>query len=97
MPHPFSAQWKVSYHLFMGFCKTVQSFLHAPVLNPEATVEVLYPAKAEVGEGPFYEEETDTLLWVDILSHTINFYSLKTNQNRLAWNCTPHPLSLQTM
>ena len=60
------------------------NLLHIPGLNPKATVEVLYPAKAKVGEGPFYEEETDTLLWVDIYSHTINFFSLKTNQNRLA-------------
>ena len=51
-------------------------------LNPSAKVEVLYPAKAILGEGPFYEDETDTLLWVDIDKKTINFFDLKTSQNR---------------
>ena len=56
--------------------------LPAAGLNPEAKVEVLYSPKAIVAEGPFYEEETDTLLWVDIYKKTINFFDLKTNQNR---------------
>ena len=51
-------------------------------LNPTPTVEVLYAAGAEVAEGPFYEEETNTLLWVDIHKQTINFLNLQTNQNR---------------
>lgn len=61
-------------------------------LNPEPTVEVLYPAKSTLGECPFYEEETNTLLWVDIEKHTINFLDLATNTNRyshthcIAWD-----------
>lgn len=51
-------------------------------LNANPTVEVLFSAAADVAEGPFYEQETQTLLWVDILKKTINFYSLKNNQNR---------------
>jgi len=33
-------------------------------LNPNPTVEVLYAANAVIGEGPFFEEETNQLLWV---------------------------------
>ena len=51
-------------------------------LNPSPTVELLYAAGAELAEAPFYEEETNTLLWVDIFKKTINFFSLKNNQNR---------------
>jgi sugar lactone lactonase YvrE len=50
-------------------------------LNPEPTVEVLY-AGAELGEGPVYEEETGTLIWVDVDKKTINFLDpiAKTNK-----------------
>ncbi len=53
-----------------------------PVLNPTPTVEVFYAAKANLGEGPFFEPETNQLLWVDIEESTINFLNVGTVQNR---------------
>lgn len=53
-------------------------------LNPEPTVEVLYKAQAILGEGPFYEEKTGTLLWVDVENKKINFLDPITKKNRLA-------------
>ena len=46
------------------------------------SVEVALEAKAVIGEGPCYDEETDELLWVDIIGKTINFLSLKDGSNR---------------
>lgn len=57
------------------------SFLCLPLAG-EPTVEVLYSTKAIIGEGPFYEPDTNQLLWVDINSHTVNFLNLDTKQNR---------------
>ena len=51
-------------------------------LSPNPTVELLYDGKAELAEGPFFEPETNQLLWVDILAHTVNFLDLATTQNR---------------
>lgn len=47
-----------------------------------ATVEVLYAANAQIGEGPFYEQETNQLLWVDSKEQTVNFLSIDTRVNR---------------
>lgn len=54
-------------------------------LNPDPTVEVLYSAGAELGECPVYEEETGTLIWVDIDKKTINFLDPIAKTNR--YNC----------
>lgn len=51
-------------------------------LNCAATVEVLYPAQATCAEGPFYEKESNSLLWVDISKNSVNCYDLTTNQNK---------------
>ncbi|XP_064383141.1 regucalcin-like [Halichondria panicea] len=51
-------------------------------LNPTPTVEVFYAAKALLGEGPFFEPETNQLLWVDIDANSINFLNVDTAQNR---------------
>lgn len=71
-------------------CKCVRNFVLCTVcslfvlanLAGEPTVEVLYKANAEIGEGPFFEEETNQLLWVDINGQTINFLNLQTKENR---------------
>lgn len=34
--------------------------------SQEPVVDLLYDAKALIAEGPFYEQETNQLLWVDI-------------------------------
>ena len=51
-------------------------------LNPNPTVELLYDGKAELAEGPFFEPETNQLLWVDIYVQTINFLDVATTKNR---------------
>ena len=45
---------------------------------------MLYAANAQIGEGPFYEEETNQLIWVDINGKTVNFLDLETKKNRCA-------------
>ena len=52
------------------------------LLAQKPTVEVLYAANAEIGEGPFYEEETNQLIWVDISGKTVNLFDLKTKKNK---------------
>ena len=51
-------------------------------LNPDPTVEVLYSAGAELGECPVYDDETGTLIWVNVDEKTINFLDpiAKTNK-----------------
>ena len=48
----------------------------------EPTAELLYDAKAKIGEGPFYEPQTNQLLWVDIVGHSINFLDVDKKENR---------------
>lgn len=48
-------------------------------------VEVLYAGNAQIGEGPFYEEDKNQLLWVDINAHTVNFLNLETKKNKLVF------------
>lgn len=51
-------------------------------LNPNPTVEVIHPERAIVAEGPYYEEETNMLMWVDIIKCTLNFLDVGTLKNR---------------
>ena len=48
----------------------------------EPTVELLCDAKAKIGEGPFYEPQTNQLLWVEIVGHSINFLDVDKKENR---------------
>lgn len=52
-----------------------------------ANVEVLYDAKARLGEGPCYDHVTEELIFVDILAKTVNFLNVETQQNRYNY-CT---------
>ena len=45
-------------------------------------MELLYPAKSQLAEAPFYEQETKSLLWVDINKKTINFLDPIAKTNR---------------
>ena len=45
-------------------------------------VEVLYEAKAQLAEGPFYDEANGELIWVDIDEGRINFLKLSDCSNR---------------
>ena len=46
------------------------------------TVIVLFEAKVELGEAPFYDPKANELIWVDIDGMSINFTSLSSNTNR---------------
>ena len=50
----------------------------------ESHVEVLYDGKALVGEGPFYDEQTGELIYVDITAKLVNFLNVETRQQRQA-------------
>lgn len=56
----------------------------------EPSVEVLYDGKARLGEGPSYDHVTGELIFVDILSQTVNFLDVETQQNRYMY---PQPCS----
>lgn len=45
-------------------------------------VELLYDAKALIGESPLYDEKSNQLLWVDINHQTINFLDMDLQKNR---------------
>ena len=51
-------------------------------MSDHPTVELLYDAKGTLPEGPFYEEETNLLIWVDIEANTVNLLDVTTRQNR---------------
>ena len=63
---------------------SVTKLLHlfASDLNTNPTVEVLYKTNAIVGEGPFFDEEQNQLLWVDINGRTVNFLNVESGENR---------------
>ena len=74
-----SLRWKVKSNSIFWSTFTILCFLG---LNPSSTVEVLYSTKALIGEGPFYEEETGLLIWIDIMGKTINFLDPIKGTNR---------------
>ena len=45
-------------------------------------VSILYEAKALIGEGPFYDQAREELVWVDIEGKSINFLDVNTRSNR---------------
>ncbi len=48
----------------------------------EAKVEAVYKERSVLGEGPFYDQKLNELVWVDIEGKTINFLNLSTLTNR---------------
>ena len=48
----------------------------------QPVVELLYEAKARLGEAPFYDHVTGELIWVDIFGRTVNFLNVEMRQNR---------------
>ncbi len=63
---------------------SVTKLLHlfASDLNTNPTVEVLYKTNAIIGEAPFFDEEQNQLLWVDINGRTVNFLNVESGENR---------------
>lgn len=45
------------------------------------SLELVVDAKAELGEGPFWDERAKQLIWVDINGYSINFYDPSTRKN----------------
>ena len=45
-------------------------------------VSVLFEAKALLGEGPFYDQAREELVWVNFKSKTINLLDVNTQSNR---------------
>ena len=70
-----------SFPLFLSLALLSPSPLSSFQVS-EPTVELLYDAKAKIGEGPFYEPQTNQLLWVDIVGHSINFLDVDKKENR---------------
>jgi sugar lactone lactonase YvrE len=46
-------------------------------------VEVVLEAHASVGEGPTWDERTNTLVWVDIMGHAVHVYDPATGRDRV--------------
>ena len=44
-------------------------------------VSMLYNAKAQCGDGPFYDEAREELVWADIEGRSINFLNVNTRTN----------------
>ncbi|PRO66318.1 SMP-30/gluconolactonase/LRE family protein [Alkalicoccus urumqiensis] len=44
--------------------------------------EFIYDAKAKLAEGPFWDEKSNQLLWVDIDGGRVHFYDPETGKNR---------------
>jgi sugar lactone lactonase YvrE len=47
----------------------------------ELDVEVVLEARAQVGEGPVWDERTGTLVWVDIMGQAVHVYDPATGQD----------------
>ncbi|MGJ9383185.1 SMP-30/gluconolactonase/LRE family protein [Salipaludibacillus sp. CF4.18] len=45
------------------------------------SLELVVDAKAELGEGPFWDERTNQLIWVNINGYSVNFYDPFTREN----------------
>ena len=51
-------------------------------MKVDVDVEVVLEAHASVGEGPTWDEQTNTLVWVDIMGHGVHVYDPATGRDR---------------
>src|ERR1043166_4276007 len=49
---------------------------------PAAELEVVLQPRAKVGEGPTWDERTQTLVWVDIMGNSVHVYDPASGQDR---------------
>jgi sugar lactone lactonase YvrE len=49
---------------------------------PDLAVEVVLEPRAQVGEGPTWDERTGTLVWVDIMGNAVHVYDPATGRDR---------------
>jgi sugar lactone lactonase YvrE len=49
---------------------------------PDSDVEVVLEPRASVGEGPTWDERSNTLVWVDIMANTVHVYDPVTGADR---------------
>jgi sugar lactone lactonase YvrE len=52
-------------------------------VNGDVAVEVVLDAHARVGEGPTWDERTNTLVWVDIMGGAVHVYEPATGRDRV--------------
>ena len=57
-------------------------FLSILLVAAVGKVSVLYDAKAMLGEGPFYDQAREELVWVNFKGKSINFLDVNTRSNR---------------
>jgi sugar lactone lactonase YvrE len=51
------------------------------MVTTELSVEVVLDAHAQVGEGPVWDDRTNTLVWVDIMGQKVHVYDPATGQD----------------
>src|SRR5262249_39725818 len=62
-------------------CSTGRGTSSVQPMITELDVEVVLEARAQVGEGPVWDERTGTLVWVDIMGQAIHVYDPATGQD----------------
>lgn len=51
-------------------------------MSESGQVELVLDAKADLGEGPLWDDRSGRLVWVDIMEGTVNFFDPSTGGNR---------------
>jgi len=51
-------------------------------MNGELDVEVVLPVRARVGEGPVWDERSNTLVWVDIMNNSVHVFDPASGHDR---------------
>ena len=46
-------------------------------------LDLVLDVRAQIAEGPFWDQEKQLFYWVDILEKTINIYNPETSKNRI--------------
>ena len=53
-----------------------------PGMKGELDVEVVLPVRARVGEGPVWDERSNTLVWVDIMNNSVHVFDPASGHDR---------------
>jgi len=52
------------------------------MMTDDLQVEVVLQARASVGEGPVWDERTNSLVWVDIMNNSVHIFDPASGQDR---------------